>query len=63
MAQASPWIPIVDDDPSVLKGLARLLRARAFEGRTYTSAREFLSALHEGLPECLLGLVKPAQQL
>ena len=54
MAQASPWIAIVDDDPSVLKGLARLLRARAFEARTYTSAREFLSALHEGLPECLI---------
>lgn len=54
MAQASPWIAIVDDDPSVLKGLARLLRAHAFEVRTYTSAREFLSALHDGLPECLI---------
>ena len=53
MAQASLWIAIVDDDPSVLKALARLLRTRAFEARTYTSAREFLSALHEGLPECL----------
>ena len=54
MAQASPWIAIVDDDPSVLKALARLLRARAFEARTYTSAREFLGSLHEGLPECLI---------
>ena len=44
----------MDDDPSVLKALARLLRARAFEARTYGSAREFLSALHEGLPECLI---------
>ena len=54
MAQASPWIAIVDDDPSVLKGLARLLRARAFEVKTYTSARDFLAALPEGLPECLI---------
>jgi FixJ family two-component response regulator len=54
MAQALPWIAIVDDDPSVLKALARLLRARAFEARTYTSARDFLAALPEGLPECLI---------
>jgi FixJ family two-component response regulator len=54
MAQASPWIAIVDDDPSVLKGLARLLRARAFEVKTYTSARDFLVAVPEGLPECLI---------
>jgi FixJ family two-component response regulator len=53
MAQA-PWIAIVDDDPSVLKGLARLLKARGFDARTYTSAREFLGVLHEGLPECLI---------
>jgi FixJ family two-component response regulator len=54
MAQTSPWIAIVDDDPSVLKALARLLRARAFEARTYTSAREFLVALPDGVPECLI---------
>jgi FixJ family two-component response regulator len=54
MVEASPWIAIVDDDPAVLKALARLLRARAFDARTYTSAREFLKVLHEGLPECLI---------
>ena len=54
MAQVSSWIAIVDDDPSVLKALARLLSARAFQIRTYTSAREFLSALPGGLPECLI---------
>jgi FixJ family two-component response regulator len=54
MAQASPWIAIVDDDPAVLKALARLLRARALEARTYASAREFLKVLHEDLPECLI---------
>jgi FixJ family two-component response regulator len=54
MVEAKPWIAIVDDDLSVLKGLARLLRARAFETRTYTSALDFLAALPEGNPECLI---------
>jgi FixJ family two-component response regulator len=54
MVQAPSWIAIVDDDPSVLKALARLLRGRGLEAKTYNSAREFLSALHAGLPECLI---------
>jgi FixJ family two-component response regulator len=54
MTQASPWIAIVDDDPAVLRALARLLHTRAVETRTYTSAREFLAALPEGHPECLI---------
>lgn len=44
----------MDDDPSVLKALARLLSSRAFKARTYTSAREFLGVLSDGLPECLI---------
>lgn len=54
MAETSSWIAIVDDDPSVLKALARLLRARALEVKTYTSARDFLAALPDGLPQCLI---------
>jgi FixJ family two-component response regulator len=55
MAETSPWVAIVDDDASVLKALARLLRVRGLEVRTYTSARDFLAALHDGLlPECLI---------
>jgi len=54
MAQPSPWIAIVDDDPSVLKALARLLRTRAIEARTYVSAQDFLASLSDGLPECLI---------
>jgi FixJ family two-component response regulator len=54
MAEASPWIAIVDDDPSVLKALTRRLRARAFHARAYGSAQEFLVALSEGLPQCLI---------
>ena len=54
MAEASPWIAIVDDDPAVLKALSRLLRSRAFRARTYGSGEEFLAALPAGLPECLI---------
>jgi FixJ family two-component response regulator len=58
MALPSPWIAIVDDDPSVLKALARLLMLRAFDVKTYESAREFLASLPDGkpdeLPECLI---------
>lgn len=54
MAAASPWIAVVDDDPSVLKALRRLLRTHAFQPQTFASAREFLAALVGGLPECLI---------
>ena len=54
MAEACPWIAIVDDDPFVLKGLTRLLRARSLHAKTYGSAQEFLAGLPAGLPECLI---------
>ena len=54
MAEARSWIAVVDDDPSVLKALRRLLRARALDARTYGSGQEFLAALQDGLPECLI---------
>ena len=55
MSQPSPWIAIVDDDPSVLKALARLLTLRAMEVKTY----EFGPGLpgircSDKLPECLI---------
>jgi FixJ family two-component response regulator len=37
---------IVDDDTGVLKALARLLRARGYDVRSYTSPQEFL-AVHD----------------
>src|SRR5262249_48681030 len=54
MAEASPWIAIVDDDSSVLKALTRLLRTRGLRAKTYGSAREFLAALPSGAPERLV---------
>jgi FixJ family two-component response regulator len=54
MPEASPWIAIVDDDPSVLRALARLVRTRALQPKTFASAREFLAALPNGVPQCLI---------
>jgi FixJ family two-component response regulator len=54
MHAVSPWIAIVDDDPSVLKALGRLLRTRALDAKTFGSAREFLAALPSGFPQCLI---------
>ena len=54
MVETSPWIAIVDDDPGVLRGLSRLMRTRSFRIKTYGSGQEFLAALPEGLPECLI---------
>jgi FixJ family two-component response regulator len=54
MAEALNWIAIIDDDPAVLAGLTRLLRAHTFHTRTYGSAHEFLGALPREIPDCLI---------
>src|SRR5262245_10032298 len=57
MAQHSPWIAIVDDDPSVLRALARLLRIRGINATTFASAQDFLAVLsrdNSNFPECLI---------
>jgi len=54
MAKNPRSIAIVDDGPSVLKALARLLGAHSFATKTYLSAPQFLASLAEGLPDCLI---------
>jgi FixJ family two-component response regulator len=54
VAETRPRIAIVDDDPAVLKALSRLLRAHALSTQTYQSGKEFLTALPDGLPACLI---------
>jgi len=49
-----PTVFIVDDDPKVLKALARLLRAHGFEPCTFESAEAFLSQLDAGGAGCLV---------
>jgi FixJ family two-component response regulator len=43
---------IVDDDAGVLKALSRLLRARGYDARPYTSPQEFLAHHDAAVPGC-----------
>jgi FixJ family two-component response regulator len=48
------YVAIVDDDASVRKALARLLRVHGINSRNYPSARAFLEALPSHMPDCLI---------
>jgi FixJ family two-component response regulator len=51
---------LVDDDPRVLKAMARLLSSEGWSTKTYRSAREFLADRDETIPGCLvLDLLMP----
>jgi len=53
-APAAPLVFIVDDDSSVRRSLARLVRAAGFDVEAFASAREFLSRpRHDGV-SCLV---------
>ena len=52
--EASGWIAIVDDDPSVLMALTRALRVQGLQTRTFGSAKEFVAGMGGGLPVCLI---------
>lgn len=54
MVKAFGWIAIVDDDPSVLKALRRLLRVRGIQAKTYATAEEYVAAMPDGLPRCVI---------
>jgi FixJ family two-component response regulator len=45
---------VVDDDPSVLKSLERLLRSAGYDVETFSSALEFLDSQHRDVPCCLV---------
>ncbi|HEY1383689.1 MAG TPA: response regulator [Dongiaceae bacterium] len=47
-------IAIVDDDHSVRKALCRLLRSADLDAHAYASGREFLDALRDAVPDCLV---------
>ena len=54
MKDEKPLIYVVDDDPSVLKSMERLLRSAGYDIRTFTSALEFLNFRHTDAPGCLI---------
>jgi FixJ family two-component response regulator len=51
---ASPTVFLVDDDPSVLKGLARLLRSAKLNAVAFASAQEFLDKHDPHAAGCLV---------
>ena len=60
---------VVDDDPSVRKGLARLLKSAGYAVESFASAREFLDRISQGesagcvvLDVCMPGLSGPELQ-
>ena len=51
---ATRHVFIVDDDPSVLGALKRLLRSGGFEVETFSSGREFLDAVSPEMTGCAI---------
>ena len=54
MTQSEPTVFIVDDDPSVLKGLSRLMKSVKLKVEAYSSAQDFLDSYNTVQPGCLL---------
>lgn len=48
------WVAVVDDDASVRRALARLLRAENIAVTTFATAQEFLTANDVDPPACLV---------
>jgi FixJ family two-component response regulator len=47
-------VAIVDDDPSVRRGLKRLIRSVGWKAETFASAQEFLARPRTEAPGCLV---------
>ena len=54
MREPEPVIAIVDDDPSVRRGLQRLIRSAGWKAETFASAQEFLARSRAESPNCVL---------
>ena len=54
MIDSAPTVFIVDDDPSVLKALARLMRYAGLNATTFASPQEFLDNHDQNAPGCLV---------
>jgi FixJ family two-component response regulator len=54
MDAQAPIVFLVDDEPTVVKALARLLSASGFEIRSFQSSRSFLDQHDTGVPGCIV---------
>ena len=53
-ARRRQWVAVVDDDASVRRALARLLRTENIAVMTFATAQEFLTATDVDPPACLV---------
>jgi FixJ family two-component response regulator len=54
MIYPNPTVFVIDDDPSVLKSLSRLLRSLGFDAETFASAELFLARKHYDGVGCMV---------
>lgn len=54
MSKVRPAIAVVDDEESVRKALQRLLRSAGMDVETFPSGTEFLDAMQDRQPNCLV---------
>jgi FixJ family two-component response regulator len=54
MNGAAAWVFVVDDDPSICRALARLVRSAGWQVKAFTSAAEFLQFERPDAPSCLV---------
>lgn len=54
MARSRLHLAVIDDDASVCKALARLLRSCGHEVEAFASGTEFLESSRVGAPDCLV---------
>jgi two-component system, LuxR family, response regulator FixJ len=52
--RADRWVAIVDDDESIRRALARLLRAHGIDNRTFASAQEYLEGASATAAACII---------
>jgi FixJ family two-component response regulator len=54
MSEHAAVVFVIDDDPSMLRSLASLLRSVGLEARVFSSAPEFMRAQRPDAPGCLV---------
>jgi FixJ family two-component response regulator len=54
MNPIKPLVFVIDDDPSVRKGLSRLLRSAEYDSELFASASEFLARAPHSGPACVI---------
>jgi len=58
MNSQTPTVFLIDDDPSVRRGLSRLIRVAGFNVQAFASAGDFLASPHDEGPGCIVLDVK-----